>query len=87
MFNLVNFETGERFDNFPYSVSICNIGLGCEFYPDFYDDDDDDDIVYLAFSRLKIPFNDDFVLGKTDDVKVPDCVYKSLLKHYQDNYK
>ena len=81
MFNLVNFETGQRFNNFPYSASVCNVGLGCEFYPDFDDD------VYLAFSRLKIPFNDDFVLGKTDDVKVPDCVYKSLIKHYQDNYR
>lgn len=81
MFNLVNFETKERFNNFPYSASVCDCGLGCEFYPDF------DDSVYLAFSRLKIPFNDDFVLGKTDDVKVPDVVYKALLKHYQDNYK
>ena len=81
MFNLVNFETNERFDNFPYSASICDCGLGCEFYPDF------DDSLYVAFSRLKIPFNDDFVVGKTDDVKVPDVVYKALLKHYQDNYK
>ena len=80
MFNLVNFETNERFDNFPYSASICDCGLGCEFYPDF------DDSLYVAFSRLKIPFNNDFVEGKTDDVKVPDVVYKALLKHYQDNY-
>ena len=80
MFNLVNFETNERFDNFPYSASICDCGLGCEFYPDF------DDSLYVAFSRLKIPFNNDFVEGKTDDVKVPDVVYKALVKHYQDNY-
>ena len=80
MFNLVNLETKERFDNFPYSASIGDCGLGCEFYPDF------DDSLYVAFSRLKIPFNNDFVEGKTDDVKVPDVVYKALLKHYQDNY-
>lgn len=80
MFNLVNFETKERFDNFPYTVTCSNIGVVGEFYPDFECD------TFMAFSRFQIPFNDDYVLGKTDDVEVSGRAYKGLLKHYQENY-
>lgn len=80
MFNLVNFETKERFDSFPYTPACCNIGVVGEFYPDFECD------TFMAFSRFKIPFNDDYVLGKTDDLEVSDSAYKALLKHYQNNY-
>ena len=81
MFNLVNFETGERFDNFPYLATLSyNIGVSGEFYPEFDCD------TFLCFSRFKIPFNDDYYLGKTDDINVSDSAYQTLLKHYQDNY-
>lgn len=81
MFNLINFETKERFDNFPYSAPCCNIGVIGEFHPDFKCD------TFMAFSRFKIPFNDDYVLGKTNDIEVSDIAYKDLLKHYHDNYQ
>lgn len=80
MFNLVNFETKERFDNFPYTVACTNIGVGCEFYPDFECD------TFAAFYRFQVPFNDDYILGKTEDVEVSDKAYKGLLKHYELNY-
>lgn len=80
MFNLVNDDTNERFDNFPYRVAVCNIGIVGEFYPDF------ECSTFKAFSRFQIPFNDDFVLGKTDDVRVSDYAYKSLLEHYFSNF-
>ena len=79
MFNLVNYETGERFDNFPYSVPISSIGIVPEFHADFECD------TFKAYSRLEVPFNDAYVLGDTDDVKVPDEVYKDLIKHYKEN--
>lgn len=81
MFNLVNFETEERFEDFPYTPTCCNIGVVGEFYPDFECD------TFMAFSRFKIPFNDDYVLGKTNDLEVSDSAYKALIKHYQENYR
>lgn len=80
MFNLVNHETGERFDNFPYTVAINCFGIVPEFHADFHCD------TFMAFSQLEVPFNDDYVLEKTDDVEVSDGVYKSLIKHYEENF-
>ena len=77
MFNLVNFETKERFNNFPYTVPCCNIDFVVKFYPDFECN------TFMVFFRSEIPFNDDYVLGKTDDLEVSDSDYKSLLKHYK----
>ena len=74
MINLINFETKERFDNFPY---ICIAG---DFYPDYECD------YYMSFSQLHIAFNDDYVLGKSKDVEVSNYAYKKLIQHYQNKY-
>lgn len=76
MFNLVNLDTKERFDNFPYSVKCCGIGVVGDFYPDFECD------TFMSFSRFEVPFNDDYVLGKTDNVYVSNKAYVGLLEHY-----
>ena len=34
-----------------------------------------------------ILFNDDYALGKSDDLYVSDYAYKSLLEHYENNWK
>lgn len=81
MFNLINNDTNERFDNFPYTATCCNNGVVGDFYPDFECD------TFKSFSRFQVPFNDNFVLGKTDDLYVSDYAYKSLLEHYNANYK
>lgn len=80
MFNLVNLDTNERFDKFPYSVQCCDIGVVGDFYPDFECD------TFKSFSRFQVPFNDDYISGKSDDVYVSDYAYKSLLEHYQINF-
>lgn len=80
MINLVNFETKERFNNFPYTVSVCDIGVVGDFYPDYECN------YFMSFSRYQIPFNDDYVLGKSKDVEVSNYAYKRLIQHYKDNY-
>lgn len=81
MFNLVNYETGQRFDNFPYSVPISNIGIVPDFHPDFKCE------TFMSFSRLEVPFNDGYVLGKTDDIEVSNRAYEKMIKHYEQNRK
>ncbi|MBP3677865.1 MAG: hypothetical protein J6I97_05920 [Agathobacter sp.] len=81
MFNLVNVETDERFDQFPYTVRCSDVGVVGDFYPDFECD------TFKSFSRFQVPFNDEYVLGKSDDLYVSDYAYKSLLEHYQNNWK
>lgn len=79
MFNLVNYETNERFENFPYIPIVNDNGLGCDFYPEFECD------TFVSCSRFQVPFNDDFCLGKTSDIYVSDKAFKSMLRHYKLN--
>lgn len=77
MINLVNLNTNERFDNFPYSIFCSDIGVIPDFYPDFECD------FFLSFSRLKVPFNDQYNNGESNDIYVSDYAYRKLLEHYQ----
>ena len=81
MFNLVNYETGERIDNFPYTPEFCSIGIVPNFHPDFECE------TFMSFSRFEVPFNDDYVLGKTDDIEVSNKAYEKMIKHYEQNRK
>ena len=80
MINLVNLNTNERFDNFPYTIKCCNIGVVPDFFPDFECD------FFISFSRFQVPFNDEYIEGKTDDICVTDYAYRILLKHYYKHF-
>lgn len=80
MFNLVNYETNERFNNFPYIATINGNGVVGDFYPEFECD------TFVSYSRFQIPFNDEYVEGKTNDIYVSDKAYNSMLRHYKLNF-